>query len=244
MEMRRSYFQNLVFIIFTVFLLYSCEGVSKTPEHPQVRNEDSTPTCPEASLGEVQSDNPNDQASQEILKPPGINLSPSEAESTIHEQADEIIRMIKRKDFAALSSHIHPCMGVRFSPYEFITEDDLVFSAEEILNLMDDEHTYTWGIYDGRGTPIELTFSEYWDRFVYSHDFANAEQISYNQPLGRGTMINNSQEFYPGSIIVEYHFPGFDPKYEGMDWVSLSLVFQQHGEQWYLAGIVHGEWTI
>jgi hypothetical protein len=44
-------------------------------------------------------------------------------------------------------------------------------------------------------------------------------------------------------MIVEYYFPGFDPQYGGMDWRSLRLVFSDHGGTWYLAGIIHDEWT-
>lgn len=43
---------------------------------------------------------------------------------------------------------------------------------------------------------------------------------------------------------VEYHFPGFEKKYEGKDWKSLRLVFEKKNDRWYLVGIVHDQWTI
>jgi hypothetical protein len=43
---------------------------------------------------------------------------------------------------------------------------------------------------------------------------------------------------------VEYYFPGFEAQYEGMDWKSLRLVFEQHQGSWKLVGIIHNEWTI
>jgi hypothetical protein len=43
---------------------------------------------------------------------------------------------------------------------------------------------------------------------------------------------------------VEYHFSGFDKKFEGMDWASLKLVFENSNNEWYLVGIVHDQWTI
>ena len=43
---------------------------------------------------------------------------------------------------------------------------------------------------------------------------------------------------------MEYHFPGIDPKFEGMDWRSLRLVFEQKNCTWYLVGIIHAQWTI
>jgi hypothetical protein len=45
-------------------------------------------------------------------------------------------------------------------------------------------------------------------------------------------------------MMIEYYFPGFDPQYGGLDWRSIRLVFVQHGMDWYLTAIIHGEWTI
>ena len=56
-------------------------------------------------------------------------------------------------------------------------------------------------------------------------------------------MINNIPDFYPGGMMVEYHFPGIDPEYGGLDWRSLRLVFIPYGEDWFLVGVVHDEWT-
>jgi hypothetical protein len=44
---------------------------------------------------------------------------------------------------------------------------------------------------------------------------------------------------YPKAQFVEYHFPGFDAKYEGLDWKSLRLIFDQKGTEWLLIGIQH-----
>jgi hypothetical protein len=56
-------------------------------------------------------------------------------------------------------------------------------------------------------------------------------------------MVSNASEYFPGSVVVEYYFPGFDSKYAGMDWQSLRLVFQQENGQWYLVALVHSQWT-
>ena len=57
-------------------------------------------------------------------------------------------------------------------------------------------------------------------------------------------MLENQFEVYDNPIIVEYYFPGFNPEYEGMDWKSLRLVFEQYEDNWYLVGIIHNQWTI
>jgi hypothetical protein len=142
-----------------------------------------------------------------------------------------------------LSAFVHPRLGVRFSPYAYVHDSHLVFSPEKVKNLLADKTVYTWGVSDGSGLPINLTFKEYYDRYIYDQDFANADEVGYNERLGYGNMIDNSMEFYPESNIVEYHFPGFDSKLQGMDWRSLRLVFQQGDDNWYLVGIIHSEWT-
>jgi len=119
-----------------------------------------------------------------------------------------------------------------------------IFPASQVLNFLPDKKVYTWGIYDGSGLFINLTPAEYYNKFIYDVDFINAPEISYNRIIGKGSTINNAFEVYPNTIIVEYHFSGFDPKYEGMDWRSLRLVFEEKDIVWYLIGIIHDQWTI
>lgn len=68
--------------------------------------------------------------------------------------------------------------------------------------------------------------------------------MGYNHVFSSGNIIDNSHDFYPNSIIVEYYLPGTDPNNGGMDWQSLRLVFQSIENQWYLVGIIHSQWTI
>lgn len=158
--------------------------------------------------------------------------------------ADQALAALKNRDLPLLAQLVHPQWGLRFSPYSYVLEDHQVFTASQLAGLMQDATVYQWGNYDGSGEPILLPFSEYFDRFVYRMDFANAPQSSYNQRLGYGNTIDNSREFYPGAVVVEYYFPGQDPQYGGMDWHSLRLVFQSEGERWYLVGVINDEWTI
>lgn len=171
--------------------------------------------------------------------------SESEAQAIISNRAVEVILAMKNSDFAKLSTYVHPQKGVQFSPYSYVNiKGDLIFSAQKIRNGATDQTKYVWGAYDGSGFPIEQTFQQYFKGFVYSHDFANVKEISYNRSIGRGNTINNIFDAYPKSIVIEYHFPGFDPKYGGVDWESLRLVFEEFNGNWYLVGIVHDQWTI
>lgn len=171
----------------------------------------------------------------------------------IQNEADKILFALKNKDMAALSGYVHPQKGLRFTPYSYInTATDRLFMVSEIPDLFSGTTRYHWGSYDGSGEPMDLTFTDYCAKFVYDKDFLAAPQIVYNQVLQRGNSINNIEEVYPQGVSLEYHFSGFVAEYEGMDWESLKLVFEQEetssGQQsdakWYLVGIIHEQWTI
>lgn len=174
-----------------------------------------------------------------------LMIPSKEAKQIIAKRANDVVLTFKNTDMKKLSHFIHPDKGVRFSPYSYVDlENDLVFTAIQIRNIFADTTKYIWGVYDATGYPIELTFVEYFKQFIYDQDFAKAKEIGYNRIIGKGNTINNNFEVYPGTIIVEFHFPGFDPKYQGIDWKSLRLVFEEKDGIWYLVGIIHDQWTI
>lgn len=82
--------------------------------------------------------------------------------------------------------------------------------------------------------PIDLGIGQYFEKFVNDADYANAPEIVSNQSTQRGNTINNIAQIYSGKQWVDFYFSGFDPQYEGMDWKSLTLVFDEVDGQWYL----------
>jgi len=148
------------------------------------------------------------------------------------------------QDLESIAPYVHPEKGVRFTPYSYVTEKDVVLTREEVENAGNDTEIRLWGHMDGIGTPIELTSEGYYERFVYGQDFINAEKKSQNDPIGGGNSINNASEYYPDAEIFEYHFPGFDEQFDGMDWESLRIVLEKHEGEWYVVGIIHAQWTI
>jgi len=134
---------------------------------------------------------------------------------------------------------------VVFSPYGFIdTVGSKRLSSADFLTAIRKNWILTWGSFDGTGEPIKLTVAAYLQKFVYNADFLNAEAESYNQVMKQGNSVNNLREIFPNAQFVEYHFSGFDPKYKGMDWTSLRLVFEKENDDYYLVAIVHDQWTI
>ncbi|HSB66164.1 MAG TPA: hypothetical protein VLD65_06265 [Anaerolineales bacterium] len=178
-------------------------------------------------------------ASTVVVIPP----TPATTDQLIFEQATMVVTALKDEDTAALASYIDPQKGLRFSPYAAVKDTDQIFTPDKVAGLFSDSTVYTWGGYFATGEPIQLTFADYYAKFIYDVDFANAPQVALNHRLGVSTTLDNSAEFYSGAMIVEYYFPGFDPNMEGMDWRSLRLVFMQSGNTWYLVGIIHDQWT-
>ena len=158
--------------------------------------------------------------------------------------AQSVTAALKSADYSRLEEFIHPELCLRFSPYPYLQSSDLSFCPGQLTDLPGSSTIYTWGLFDGSGDPIELTFDNYHQRFVYDQDFFQPDVVGLNQEVSAGNAINNIPEIYPDGMIVEYHFPGFDPQYAGMDWRSIRMVFIQENEIWYLVALVHGEWTI
>jgi hypothetical protein len=158
----------------------------------------------------------------------------------------EILKSLKTKNFIQLASFVHPKLGVRFSPYAHInTIDDILLSPSQLIKRGKDQKIVKWGNYDGMDEKeIKMSINKYFDRFVYDKDFLSAGKISVNEFHGGGNSLNNLKEIYQDYNFTEFYFPGADPKYGGMDWHLLRLVFKIENKKPYLIAIVHDEWTI
>ena len=172
--------------------------------------------------------------------PPSEKLSTVEATAIVGQQAAELVLALRDQDLRTVRQRVHPIRGLRFSPYAWISNTDIRFYRDdfpvEFISAI-----YEWGTYDGRGAPIRLSFADYWRRFIYDRDYADAPMVGYNHTIGTGNASDNTASFYPGSICVEYHFPNTHGMF---DWRSLRLVFQEHDGEWFLVGIIHAQWTI
>jgi len=157
----------------------------------------------------------------------------------------EVVQLLNGEDMEGLSTYVHPTECVRFSPYGNVNvSSDQVFTAAQVAGLMTDEKVYTWGSYDGSGEPINLNFADYFEKFVYDEDYKNPHMIGNNVVIGHGNSMINIDSAYPDGVFAEFHFTEFDPQYEGIDWSSLRLVFEEDNGTWYLVGIIHDQWTI
>ena len=165
--------------------------------------------------------------------------------SNLIDTALTVVQLLKEKDMEALAKYIHTYKGVRFSPYGNVEEDNnQLFNSSQVASLLDSTQIYTWGSYDGTGDPIDLNFGDYYNKFIYDKDFASPHIIGNNVIIGKGNTVNNISDVYRNGEFIEFHLTGFNPQFEGMDWESLRLVFENDNGSWYLVGIIHDQWTI
>lgn len=212
------------FSISFIFLLLLAACNNKKTEQPVTTPVVVTDTVPHPSIKDVLMEKP-------------LSLGESTA---------LMLRLLKQDHMAAFSNYIHPTEGIRFSAYGYIdTTDDRHFTQESFRYLITHpDKKVNWGSYDGSGDPIKLNLHDYLKRFVYDKDFLNAEKTSQNEMIGGGNSLNNLLKIYPDASFTESYFSGFDKKMEGMDWVTLRLVYKKYQGKFYLIAVVHDQWTI
>ena len=155
-----------------------------------------------------------------------------------------ILKILKEKNYKALTKHIHPRKGLHFSPYAYINkEEDVCLESNELLLAAESGNKLIWGVYDGIGGPIALSLNEFVDKFIYDVDFLNAEEVNINKSMASGNSLDNIASMFPKSDYVENYFPGFNKEYAGMDWRALRLVFQEEDNTYYLVAILSDQWT-
>lgn len=220
-------------------MLAACSGKAVEPKEESLQNPSQESQQPEESLQEQPEEG---EASVEHQK----NQEPTEGmPPTALEAAATVMRALKNGDMNILASWVDS-EGVRFSPFASVnTEEDLVFTSDEVKGLMEDTKKHVWRTLPAIEDKIELTYAEYHKRFVYDADFIKEGKIAENKGIAQGGEINNLNEVYPPDSydFVEYHIEGSDPGAEVSDWRSLRLVFKKIGEDRSLVGIIHDQWT-
>ncbi|PIV63215.1 MAG: hypothetical protein COS14_00445 [Bacteroidetes bacterium CG02_land_8_20_14_3_00_31_25] len=209
-------FNNLITINLFLILL-GCNQVQSDLQNLKSKSNDSTKTI------------------NEIINKDSLLISFSK----------NILQDLKEKNIEKLINNVHNSLGLRFSPYINVdTINGQKIIKENISELYKSNKIITWGIFDGSGEPINKTFKEYINKFVYDKDFLNAEQISVNKFISQGNLKNNVQNVFPNCDFVEFYYSSFDKKHEGMDWESLILVLKTENNKPFLVAIIHSQWTI
>ena len=216
--------------------MIACKDKSKKEGNVEIITSDSTQSV--------------DRKKDSLLKIKNIQDSIQLVErkaSLLLKTTQNILTLLKAKNYKAFANFIHPVEGIRFSPYGYVdTVHDIKLSKQKFISEVGQpiQDMIVWGQFDGTGDPIKMTLNNYMQRFVYDVDFSKPEKRSINEFLGAGNSLNNLELVYKNCDFTESHFSGFDKKYGGMDWRSLRLVFKVRDKKFLLVGIVHDEWTI
>jgi hypothetical protein len=175
---------------------------------------------------------------------PSVPIVSDMSQQTLKQQSLRIQRALANNDFSRITDDIHPTRGVRFSMYAYVrTDTDKVFSREQYAQyLQQSKIRFTWGEKDGTGEALVVPLPEYLRTWIDAKKYNNA-RITINEFESRGNMINNVNEAYPKSDVVDFHYKG-TAEYDGMDWRGMRLVFDDYQGKRYLIGIVSDRWTV
>ena len=165
------------------------------------------------------------------------------AQNDIKNLNNEILQLLKTKDYEKLAHYFHPEKGVRFSMYGYVQpKKDKVFSKEDFLKYIGTNIKVTWGEKDGTGDLLQMSLKNYLQIWVFVKDLTQSE-VSLNEIKHRGNTINNIKEIYPNSDFTENYLEGTE-EYAQMDWNSLRLVFEEYEGKLFLVGVINDQWTI
>lgn len=152
--------------------------------------------------------------------------------------SDKIITALDEKDMETVARYVSPEKGLLLSPYVYVIEEAVVFDKSDVRSMLEVDEKYKWGNYDGKGTPIELTSSEYFDEFLDMTTFINEDEILIDDLQARGNTKNNIEETFPDPRVIEYYNEGTE-EFTGIDWSSLLLVYDEDDSgELYLVAIV------
>lgn len=162
----------------------------------------------------------------------------------ILDDAYDVVEAIRDRKYSELARWVHPELGVYFTPYSTVELDvNMHFTSEQVKEFSNCTNTYVWGSVDGEGSPIYMTPSEYFNRYVYDEEYIEAPIIGINRIVRCGNSLENVDDVFQDAQFVELHFPGSE-EIGGMDWRSIKLVFAKTEKGNRLVAIIHSEWTI
>lgn len=255
MKSRRIFIPIMLLIITLFISACTPKTTPEVPENPpgdssgkdiekleqEIKGKDEKIEVLENNIGELESKIKQLEKEQEPKEP----VEEYGQEGHILVNSVNVLKALKEEDMKKLKNYIHPERGVRLTAYSYVdVEKDLVIKRDELVEMFNNPAKKSWGAYDGSGEPIELSFKDYYKKFVYDEDFLNPQIVAINNTVSMGNTIDNVKEAYPDSQYIESYFKEIDKQYEGIDWRSLKLVFEEYKGKWYLVGIIHGEWTI
>jgi hypothetical protein len=166
-----------------------------------------------------------------------VTFTSREAKIIIEERSLIALKAIKFLNISLFQSLVHPKLGVRFSAQPYILGSDKIIHRHELRKYNDEAININWGKVNGKR--LSMSFSQYYRKYIYNQDFANADQISYNDNKVLNSVIDNSDNYYKSAIVVEYKINSGLYEVNSQDWTILRLYFDKYKNDWYLVGIMN-----
>lgn len=159
--------------------------------------------------------------------------------------AREVIGALSARDYQKLEGLVSSD-GLSLNQEPRFDSTKNLIAKNDVSLIPKDTKIYLWGYTDGKGDPINLTRGQFLTTYIYSNsiDYLKAPDVAVNKTLGGGNSVNTIDKDINGRTYVAFHFSGFDPKYGGMDWTTLYLVFDSVNGEYKLRGIAKDNWTI
>ncbi|MBW7676480.1 hypothetical protein [Chryseobacterium chendengshani] len=184
-----------------------------------------------------------DSTSQKTKASEIAGTDPESKKEDLRKINDEILIILKNKNYKSFAEFIHPEKGVRFSMYAFTSiNEDKHFTKPDFIKYQPTKTIFTWGARDGSGDPYKATVNQYLKDWVFVKDFTNAS-YSANEFQAGGNSLNNLKEIYPDTDFTENYIQGTGKNNE-MDWNTLRLIFEEFQGKYYLVAVVNDRWTI
>ncbi len=159
---------------------------------------------------------------------------PKDAERIISARAGYAVTYLERESLDRLANkYFHPDKGVHFYPFGLNT-DGYAFSRSSVVEAMDDPTQLRWG--EVNGTPIQMSFQEYYKKYIYDLNYEKESLVNYNELYASGKSglsFAQIEEKFPGCIFADYYKQG----------KSLILVFEKakNRKSWYISAVIHNE---
>ena len=187
-----------------------------------------------------------DKARNEVTATAPKEANQADGKETAESFARKVVSLIAERRIAELAELVHPVKGLLFSPYGYIDQINAIsLSGKQLIDAWRQNAAFTWGLADGSGAPIRMTIRDFFTEYVYGVDYLNADKVAVDKQIGHGNSLINIDTVFPEAVFVEFHFAGFFPEYQGLDWRSLRVVMEEKAAGgWWLVAILNDQWTI
>lgn len=207
--------RGLFFIVFSLLLLYGCNGDEKQP---------------------VSSTNDTEKISSDKETEKELLVLSEELFSLLKEyNFEEISKMVDPEDGVTFAFYAD------FGNPDGYGGQYVNLSKKEISEINDSK--YLWGK-DEAGKEYKLSLHEYVQQMLlqrWGKEEVDYNIITFNEPAENfAGVINTIHKYYPDAKYVEYHSPGKNEH----SFQSLRFIYQERDGEWYLIGIAQDVATV